>query len=560
MRPEYDVIVVGAGPGGAACALTLARKGVNVLMLEKAKVPGERNMTGGVLYGGFMGHYGLVNLIPGFESEAPVQRRIVSHEVDVLSEPDWEKGEYRYYRLNRNSLPSRLGLFNVELETGHDFSVLRRDFDQWFANKAVEGGAMLSTQTTAEGLLVENGSIAGVRTTGEELRAKLVIDCSGVTSNLVEMAGLREKLVPREVYHGIKHVYRLDPATIEQRFKVAKDEGKAILCLGKFMMGVGGGAFIYTNRDTLSVGLVVSMDSLVRALTEKFDTVGKALDVLEAFEGHPMVAELLEGAEMVEYSAHNIPKSYKSIIGKPYTDGYLVAGDALGAFVKIGPLIDGIRRSIASGIMAAETYLQADQSGSFSASNLSRYRDLLAPLYEDVNRSGRDSFVSESSFVYHMLPGVLFSSGLFSKKAKIKPDQRRVSGGDATRRVQLGTSILNYDEDKAYSHITVDLALASKSATKPWIPCCPVNCYSLYTAKGVFASYKDLYDFNLRSLEGKGAKVQAYRETLKDVQEGQVRFDHVACVACGTCGEIGPKEMVSFSHERDGHGVRYRFG
>src|SRR2546426_7543117 len=109
---DYDVIVVGGGPAGVASALTLARKGANVIMLEKAKVPGERNMTGGVIYGDFTRHYGLINLLPEFEKEAPLERRIVAHEVNVLSEPDWQRGFYRYYRITRDSIPSRLGLFS----------------------------------------------------------------------------------------------------------------------------------------------------------------------------------------------------------------------------------------------------------------------------------------------------------------------------------------------------------------------------------------------------------------------------------------------------------------
>ena len=563
---EFDVIVVGAGPAGSACALTLARRGANVLILEKSRIPGERNMTGGVLYGAFTRHYGLINLVPDFERDAPLERKILSHEVNVLSDPNWEKGEYKVYRLSRDSIASRVGLFNLEFETGHDYTVLRRPFDQWFANKAVEAGAMLSTQTTVEELLTEGEQVVGVTTKNEELRAKLVVDCSGVTSNLVEMAGLRGRLVPRGLYQGIKEVYRLDPVVIDRRFKLARGEGRALFYLGNFMKGVGGGAFIYTNASTLSVGIVISMDSMIRAATEHFDVIGKPLEIVQSFEDHPMVRSLLEGADMVEYSAHNIPKGYKTMLRRPYTGGFLVTGDALGTFVKIGPLIAGMRRAIASGIMAAETYIQANESGSFRASNLSRYRDLMAPIYEDVIRSGRDSFFTESGFVYQFLPRVLFSTSLFSKKMKIEGGRPGVNVKDAIQEVQMRTSLLNYDEDKTYSHIVVDIDLASKSITKPWIPACPVNCYTILTPKGVFASFKDLYEYNLRGMSGEkkaageSLKRMAYQRTLRDVSEARVRFDHVACVACGTCGAIGPKEMVLFNHEREGHGVRYRYG
>ncbi len=560
MRPlaDFDVIVVGAGPAGSAAALSLARKGVNVLMLEKARVPGERSMTGGVLYGDFPGEWGLISLVPGFESAAPLERRIISHEVVVLGRPDYGKGTSRYYRLSRTSLPTRVGLFPLTFETGHDYSVLRRPFDRWFANLAVGAGAMLSTGTTAEGLIIEGGAVVGVRTTAEELRAKLVIDASGVTSNLVAEAGLRGRLTPRQLYHGIKRVYRMDPGTIEKRFRVHGGEGRALFFLGDFMKEIGGGAFVYTNRDTLSVGLVVSLDSLIRRTTEHFDQVGKLLDVLDAFEAHPMVDELLGGAEAAEYSAHNIPKGYKAMLKQPYADGFLVAGDALGSFVKIGPMIDGIRRAISSGMMAASAYLSASTSGSYRGRNLSRYRELLAPIYEDVGRSGRDSFVSESSFTYHALPRLMFATRLVSSVYRFQPGAEPERARDAVARVQDGTGLLNYDEDEAYSHIRVDTDLASKSLTKPWVPACPTNCYTILTPKGVFASFKDLYEHNLAQ-EG-GSRGTALSRTLDDIASAKLRFDHVACVACGTCGAIGPPEMVTFGHERDGHGVRYRFG
>jgi electron transfer flavoprotein-quinone oxidoreductase len=294
----------------------------------------------------------------------------------------------------------------------------------------------------------------------------------------------------------------------------------------------------------------------VRAFTEHFDKVGTLLDVLKSFETHPYAAELLDGGELLEFSAHNIPRGHMAMLKKPYASGYLPTGDVLGAFIKIGPLFDGMRRGIASGIMAAEAYLLASESGSYRASNLSRYQDMLSPLYEDVNRSGRESFFSESGLAYTTLPKVLFSSSLFSKRVKFE-----AARGMAPPLTPASPA----QSDGPSARITVDLEAASKSSIKPWVPSCPVGCFSLVTKKGAFTSYSDLYSANFKlvasSPESKGGlDILAYRETVKDIQEGTVAFDGRSCVGCGTCGAIGPKEMVSFEPEAGGRGVRYRYG
>ena len=193
--------------------------------------------------------------------------------------------------------------------------MIRSEFDRWLAEKAVAAGAELMTETTVRGAPSSQDAdederrrtpkgrtrlpqprppyrprpaVLGVRTSRGDIRSKLVIDCAGVTSSLVEVAGLRGPLGPRQLYHAIKHVFRLPEEEIDKRFKLREGEGCAINCFGDFMQGVSGSAFIFTNRETLSVGIVASMDSMVRAFTERFDRVGTLQDVARGVPSAPL--------------------------------------------------------------------------------------------------------------------------------------------------------------------------------------------------------------------------------------------------------------------------------
>ncbi len=564
MGYDFDAVVVGAGPAGSSAAMRIVREGLQVALIEKGLVPGSKNVSGGVLYLDYLPGYSVEDVFPDFEREAPLERKIVEHEVYFVSEPKRKNGEaeYRVSRIGEDSLLTKLGLTGFTETRGRAYSVLRVRLDRWMAGRVAEEGGVLNTCTSVEGLLFEGDRVVGVRTNKEEIRSKVVIDASGVTSTLVVQAGLRPKLEPEQVYHGVKHVFKLKEDEIERRFNVGKGEGKAVYYVGPFMRGVEGGAFVYTNRDTLSVGIVISLSSFLKRASEDPVNVGKPVDLLEEFERHPAVAGLLEGAELVEYSAHNIPKGYKSILKRPYRPGFLVTGDALGAFVKIGALIDGMRRAIATGIMAGETAIRAIKSDRLDESTLSVYKELLRPIYGAVARSGRSAALSEGTVGYRLAPKLIAIGAGVGKGPAVTAE---LNPSDALKKVQSLTGLLQYDEDHHYSHIKVDTEKASNTSLKLWVPACPVNCYTLLLEKGVFASYRDLYRYNLERLRERGlpeeeARRKAVEETIADVKRARLNFDYVACVACGTCGVIGPPGTVDFGHERDGHGVVFKYG
>ncbi|MGI6187519.1 MAG: FAD-dependent oxidoreductase, partial [Brevibacillus sp.] len=172
MAEKFDAIVVGAGPAGTACAYTLAKAGVNVLLLERGEYPGSKNVMGGVLYRKMM-----EDIIPGFYKEAPVERPIVEQRFMMLDEQSALTFSYK-------------GLEWAK-EPYNNFTVLRAKFDQWFADKAVQQGALLVNETVVRECIVEDGKVVGVRTDRPdgEVFADVVVLADGVNSLLAKSLG-----------------------------------------------------------------------------------------------------------------------------------------------------------------------------------------------------------------------------------------------------------------------------------------------------------------------------------------------------------------------------------
>lgn len=380
MNQRFDAIVVGAGPAGCACGLTLAKTGLETLIVERGKFAGAKNMWGGAFYGP-----SLYELFPGFWEEAPVERYIAQHKYSLLTQDvsfsvDFTSKKYGEPPYN-------------------GFSVLRSKFDRWFAAKAEQAGAVVATGLEAEDLLWEGNAVAGIKAGGDKLPANVVIACDGVNSFLAEKAGLRGKLSPRDTKQGVKEVIQLPRQLIEQRFNLHGEEGIAWEFIGSFSRGIPGGAFIYTNRESLSVGIVVQLS----ALTEKEIS---ANELLEDFKRHPEVENLFADGQLVEYSAHLVPVGGKAKMPTLYTDGLLVAGDAAGLTLATGLVLEGANFAIASGKAAAETVIRAKKTGDFSKQSLAHYPELLEQSFvlKDLKTFKKAPLLLENPRFYRQYP------------------------------------------------------------------------------------------------------------------------------------------------------------
>jgi electron transfer flavoprotein-quinone oxidoreductase len=380
MEQKFDAIVVGAGPAGCACGYKLAKAGFEVLVVERGKFAGAKNMWGGVFFGPT-----LDELIPDFWTEAPIERHIACHRLSFLTDEDCLSIEFTTPRFSQ---PPYNG-----------FILLRSKFDRWFATKVQEAGAIVASGLEADDLLWDGNRVVGIKAGSDELPAGVVIACDGVNSFLAQKAGLRGELKPQDVKQGVKEVIALPKETIEQRFNLGGDGGIAWEFIGSCTRGLPGGGFIYTNKESLSIGVVVQLNTLIERGI-------KANDLLEDLKKHPAVASLLDGGKLVEYSAHLIPVSGINMMPKLYTDGLLVAGDAAAFVVGTGLILEGANFAVASGVAAAETVIRAKQTGDFSANSLAYYRELLEQSFvlKDLKTFSKAPRFLENPRIYTTYP------------------------------------------------------------------------------------------------------------------------------------------------------------
>jgi electron transfer flavoprotein-quinone oxidoreductase len=393
MTETFDVIVVGAGPAGAAAALVLARAGVRVALLERGPFPGSKNMYGGVVYGRV-----LDGLLPGWQQEVPVQRWVTRRSTMVLTPTQALTVDFRSQAW---AGPPRNGC-----------TTLRPEFDAWLAGRAEEAGAVLITSTTATGLLRQGGRTVGVRTDRPdgELRAAAVIAADGVNSFLAKEAGLYHHPGPENFTLGVKEVLALPRRELEQRFALQGDDGLDLEILG----GTGpvpGGGFLYTNLDTIAVGVVLHLPGLAASGR-------RPEELLSDLKAHPAIAPLVDGGEMKEYSAHLIPEGGYDAMPEVVADGLLVAGDAAGLCLASGLWLEGVNFAIGSGMAAGEATLEALQAGDLTAAGLAGYRRRLEASFvlKDHKKLRRAPHLVLSERLQHQYPQALCDlvEGLFT--------------------------------------------------------------------------------------------------------------------------------------------------
>jgi electron transfer flavoprotein-quinone oxidoreductase len=355
MMPDYDAIVVGAGNAGSAAAITMASKGLSVLLVDRSDPPGAKNLSGGVLWGN-----DLAQILPKWQSEAPLERFIQNKKIGFLTDKSSIVIDFKTKMFEENKV---------------GYTVLRSKFDPWLAKKAKEAGATVIPGITVESLAMKDGKVIGVQESGDTVTAGVVILAEGINPRLAIEANLRGPLQDWEVSVGVKEIIKLSPQKIEDRFNLTPASGMA----SEYIVGSLGelniGAFLYTNKDSISLGIVSPMEQL------RENGMTHTYDIIEQFKEHPSIAPLIEGGTVTEYGAHMIPEGGLDMVPKVFGDGYMIVGDAAGFGFSNGLVLQGMNYAFLSGILAGETAVEAKTRNDFSSSSLSLYREKLESSY-----------------------------------------------------------------------------------------------------------------------------------------------------------------------------------
>ena len=305
-------------------------------------------------------------IFPDFESEAPIERRNVKHDYLILNDRESTSISYRSTPEDKNS-----------------YTVMRSKFDRWAADEAKKAGVIIIEETVVEDLIIDYGQVIGVKTEVEEYYANLVILADGVNSILAKKAGLREELLPEDVALSVKEVIKLDSKTINDRFNVNDEEGSISTIFGGSMLGMLGLGFMYTNKDSVSIGLGITLSDLAEKGVKPYE-------VLDKLKEHPSIAPLIKDGETIEYSAHLIPEGGYKKIPKLYGAGVLVVGDA--AMFVNNLHWEGTNLAMISGKIAGETAILALGKKDFSENCLKLYQEKL-----------EDSFIMKDLYTYRNL-------------------------------------------------------------------------------------------------------------------------------------------------------------
>jgi electron-transferring-flavoprotein dehydrogenase len=367
---EADVVIVGGGPAGIACALRLAQlidahnekhpdapiSKENIYVLEKAREVGQHCLSGALL-----DPRSMRELLPGFEKEAPIEAEVSKEAVHYLT----KTGGFK------------LPITPPPLRDHGNYVISINRFVKWLGEKVEAAGITTFTGFAGSELLVEEDRVVGVRTDdkgvgkngeqksnfepGYDLRSKVVVLAEGtrgsLTKQLIGRFQLDRDRNPQTYGVGVKELWELPPGRLQS--------GEVIYTMGwPLTMKEYGGSWIYGGKNNVaSLGFVTGLDYPDPRLDPQ--------RVLQQFKLHPMVSRLLEGGKMIRYGAKSLPYGGWWAMPPLAGDGWMIVGDSAGLLNS--QRLKGIHLAIKSGMLAAETAFESMLKNDFSAQQIASY-------------------------------------------------------------------------------------------------------------------------------------------------------------------------------------------
>ncbi|MDC4233044.1 FAD-dependent oxidoreductase [Actinomyces sp. B33] len=404
---DFDVIVIGGGVAGAVCAYALAHQGREVLLIERGAEPGSKNLSGGVFYCRVM-----EEVFPDFVNAAPVERRITRNCVSLINEESFVTIDYWDRRL---------------AEPANAVTVLRAKLDAWLLEQCEEAGATVMPGVKVDSLIIEGDQVVGVRAGEDELRSHVVVAADGVNSFIAQGAQIRRKEPKKHLAVGVKSVIGLPRTVLEDRFNVRGDEGVAYAMVGDCTRGVAGGGFLYTNEESVSIGVVMRLDDLEESGLSSSDVHDHLLK-------HPAIAPLVEGGELLEYGCHLTIEDGPAMTSHDLTrPGLIIIGDAAGFTLNTGLTIRGMDLAAGSALAAAKAIDSAFATMDFGQGAMDGYR-----------RALDEGFVGQDMRTYSRAPAFLERPRMYKEYGRLAADVfHGVFAHDLTPRRHLRTVGLN---------------------------------------------------------------------------------------------------------------------
>ncbi|PCN50709.1 electron transfer flavoprotein [Candidatus Geothermarchaeota archaeon ex4572_27] len=422
---RFDVIVVGGGPSGLSTAYFLAKRGFEVVVLERGSDVGSKTVFGGRVYA-----YPLDKYIPEYRRELEVERWITRERLSLVHGDEMVTIEYA---------PSKKGSFTIFLP-----SLLT-----WLAGKVEEQGGIVATGVRVDSIIFEDGRATGVLAGDDKIYGDYVVVAEGSNGVLLERHGLRRRPRPEEMALGIKEVVKLDQRTINERLGLGDDEGIAWFFIGDFLGESLGGAFLYTMKDHIALGVVLRL-SCVDVLRDNSHML------VERFRLKPQIQRLVKGGTIVEYLAKTVREwGFEDVLRKPYGNGYLVVGEAAGLTVNTGFTVRGVDFAIESGKLAADAIEHAHSIGSSDSEALSRYAELLrrSHIMRTVRKYWGARNLLDRPDVYLRYPAL--ACGLLRGLYTVEEEPLRLSEAlkAAARESGISTLKLLLDVVRGYRHL-----------------------------------------------------------------------------------------------------------